>query len=138
VPAFFSIWEISANGGVFSLDAMASTSAKQSNGGGTNVGLSGQPLTVSASNDVVFQSYWAAGGANGTSNYPLPKTPGDGVEFYISGGAGTAVLENTFSSTVPVPVHMYTGTAGVGAVAFKATSASGIVQPPTNLQVVVH
>ena len=138
VPAFFSIWEISANGGAFSLDAMASTSAKQSNGGGTNVGLTGQPLTVSASNDVVFQSYWAAGGANGTSNYPLPKTPGDGVEFYISGGAGTAVLENTFSSTVPVPVHMYTGTAGVGAVAFKATSASGTVQPPTNLRVVVQ
>lgn len=116
----FFVWEIASTGGTFLFDALAA----QSNA--ASFSPPGPALTVTGSNDVVFEASLVSGGSSSINLYPQTHILGNGTcggfEYFFCNGQ-LAMLQNTFSSSVPTPLwvnQQNTATAVTG-VAFSST-----------------
>jgi len=121
-PTAFALWEVASSSGPFSLDNLGAAQRA----GSPVLTVQGVPLTLSGSNDVIFQSAWISGGTNAISLYPGPENPnGQAIFFYstaTSANAGSAALLNTTNGTAPIWINGGTNSAGTGVtgIAFKA------------------
>jgi hypothetical protein len=113
-PTAFALWEVASSSGPFSFDAIGSAQRA----GSPVITVQGVPLTLSGSNDVIFQSAWISGGTNAISLYPGPENPnGQAILFYstaTSANAGSAALLNTTNGTAPIWINGGTNSAGNG------------------------
>lgn len=137
---YFAVWEIASTTGPFTFDAEGSAQR----GGSPNVTVQGIGLTLSGTNDVIFQSAFIPGGTNAVSLYPHPlNANGQGTEFFSNasnGGANAAnaALLNTTNGTAPLWINGGNNsvTAATG-VAFRTATALAPA-PPTGLTAVVN
>jgi len=127
----FAVSEISSTGGAFSFDTQGSTT----NSAGFSP--SGQPLTLTGTNDVIFQSIFVSGGTSSVSFYPLPYIDGQGHQFF-NNEAAQATLLNASSGVAPLWVNQQNSATVVSGVAFKAVGGSSPPNPPTGLTAVVQ
>lgn len=111
----FAIWEISTASGSFVPDTQGSAT----NLGSVTLSPSGVALTLSGTNDVIFQSIFAPGGTSSVTLYPLGYQNGLGQQFF-NNQAGHAALLNTTDGTAPqwATENIVTTVTGV---AFKAS-----------------
>jgi hypothetical protein len=129
----FAFWEIASTAGPFSLDAIGNTVNP------ATYPARGQPLTISGSNDVIFQGGEVPGGASGVSVYPQTYSL-LGLGYVGTQNASEALLLNSGPGpTAPVPswvnVNQVTGVFGA---AFRTVGGPTLPSPPTGLTAVVH
>jgi len=133
----FGIWEIASSTGLaWTLDAQGSH---------VNVASAappGQSLTISATNDVIFQGGFAPGGASGVSVYPQTYIRSGGIGYILFNEASEAVLLNSGPGpAAPTPTWIdpqVTQNMAVFGIAFTAAGTSTAPNPPTGLTAVVH
>jgi hypothetical protein len=110
-------YEVSRTSGSFVLDTQASTGIT-----GTTSTTTGQALTLSGTNDVIFQelSSLATNIPLAQSLYPQPLLKTSQGQIFANDKASTGVLLNTKNGTAPKYLMFATGqAAAVSAVAFK-------------------
>jgi hypothetical protein len=110
----FAVFEVSRNdAGTWALDTNASVqNAATLNPTGPTLTLSGG----TAAKEVVFQGYFADGGASAMTRQIMPHVPGIGTGFFPGGDAGLGILLNTnlgdnaqyrYGSTNPTAMYAY-------------------------------
>jgi hypothetical protein len=127
----FAVSEIASASGSFSFDTQGSTTNSAS------FNPKGQALTLTGTNDVIFQSIFVPGGTSSENFYPLPYIDGQGHQFF-NNEAAQATLLNTASGAAPLWVDQQNQTTVVSGVAFKAVGGSAPPNPPTGLTAVVQ
>lgn len=121
----FTVSEVASASGSFVLDAQGSaTNAASYNPKGVTV-------TVTGTNDVIFQAAFVPGGTSSVSSY----TQGN-LNFLNNDGAQVARL-NTADGTAPTWINEQNNATVVSGIAFK-TGTTLSPAPPTNLGAVVH
>lgn len=125
----FTIWEVATTTGVFALDAQGSTTNSAS------FYPHGQTLTLSGSNDVIFQAIFVPGGTSGDTLYPY--TSQNSINFFNTNAAVVARL-NTNDGTAPIFVDQQNNATAVSGIAFKTSGTGTAPAPPTGLAAVVH
>jgi hypothetical protein len=91
----YAVWEIATTSGSFALDTQGST---QNPAAGFDP--RGQALTLTGTNDVIFESIFAPGGTSAVTLYPMGYIKGQGQQFF-NNQAGLAALLNTKNGTPP-------------------------------------
>lgn len=114
----FAEWEINTMDNPFTLDAIGS---HQNNTNST--GPSGVTLSLTGTNDVIFQSAFIGGGTSSVTLYPQPRIAGCGVQFYCA-QAGNAALLNTINGTAPLWANEQNTQTAVTGAAFTSSSGS--------------
>jgi hypothetical protein len=98
----------------------------------------GPTLTLSGTNDVIFQSIFIPGGTSSVSRYPMPYNIGNDAQFF-NAQAANAVLLNTRDGNGPFWVNGQPNTpTTVAGIAFKSGTGTGSLAPPTGLTAVVN
>lgn len=126
--ASFAFWEVASTSGPFSFDAQGSAVNSPS------YNQAGVPLTLTGTNDAIFQAIFIPGGTSGVSFYPIAYTPGS--DGFFDTNAAQSTLLNASSGVVPVWVDEQNNTTVVTGIAFKTGTAVAIA-PPTGLTAVV-
>ncbi|HVS90367.1 MAG TPA: hypothetical protein VHF01_19350 [Candidatus Acidoferrum sp.] len=126
----FAVFEVASTSGVFTFDAQGSAT----NGSGFT--QNGIGLSLTGSNDAIFQSAFVPGGTSSVSLYPQPRVPGQDTMFFTN-EAGAAVLLNTTNGTAPKWVDQQNQGAIVTGIAFR-TGTGTAPAPPTGLAAVVN
>jgi hypothetical protein len=108
----FEVYEVSRTSGIWSLDTQGSTQRTGSGGYFT-----GQALTLTGSNDVIFQGEFNPGGVVGASLYPLAFVASSGG--FLNNEAGSNILLNTTNGTAPIWGTNQNVASSVDAVAFQ-------------------
>lgn len=111
--ASFAIWEVDTTSGPFAFDAQ---------GSGTNspsYNPSGVALSLTGTNDVIFQSIYVPGGTSSVSFYPMPRIPGQGTQFF-NNEASCAARLNTADGAAPLWADEQNNATAVTGIAFKA------------------
>jgi hypothetical protein len=125
-----AVWELATTGGSFSFDTQGSATNAAS------YSPFGVALSLSGSNDAIFQSIFVPGGTSTVSLYPYPRNNGCGIQFYC-GQAANALRINTTDGTAPRWANQQNNATVVTGVAFK-TGTGTVVAPPTGLAAVVN
>lgn len=123
-----SFWEIASTSGPFTLDVQGSATNSASYSPG------GVPLTLTGTNDAIFQAIFVPGGTSGVTFYPYPRIPGQGPQF-MEANAAQATLLNAKSGVVPFWANEQGNVTAVTGIAFRTGTA---LAPPTGLAAVVH
>jgi len=110
--ASFAVWEVATTSGVFALDAQGSANNSAS------YNPSGVLLSLTGSNDVIFQSAFVNGGTSSVGFYPLPRIPGQGTQFFNNEAACAALL-NTTNGAAPLWANQQNNATVVTGVAFN-------------------
>ena len=113
----YAVWEIATTSGSFALDTQGSTQNPA-----TGFNPRGQALTLTGTNDVIFQSIFAPGGTSSVTLYPMGYINGQG-QLFFNNQAGLAALLNTTNGAAPEWATENVPTTVFG-VAFKATAAT--------------
>jgi hypothetical protein len=132
---YFAIWEIAnASGTAFSLDAIGKTTNSAS------LAPPGQVLSITGTNDVIFQSVFAPGGTSSWTLMPMPRiiVGGAGGMFYLNQAANAVILNSGPAPSIPNWNDQQNLASIVTGVAFKAVGGSTSVNPPTGLTVAVQ
>jgi hypothetical protein len=108
----FEVYEVTRTSGTWSLDTQGSTQRTGSGGYFT-----GQALTLTGSNDVIFQGEFNPGGVVGASLYPLAFVASSGG--FLNNEAGSNILLNTTNGTAPIWGTNQNVASSVDAVAFQ-------------------
>lgn len=129
---YFAIYEVASTSGSFAFDAQGSVTVPFTNT------PQGPTLTLSGTNDVIFQSAFIPGGTSSVSRYPIPYNVGNDAQFFNAQAANAALL-NTADGTGPFWVNGQPGTTTIHTgVAFKSGTSGTIPAPPTGLTTVVN
>jgi hypothetical protein len=144
----FLFWEIATTTGSFVLDAHGSAINNT-----TSFFNNGPTLTLTGSNDVIFETEWCVGGSLGPNLYPQPFIAGNAngagpFNYFLFNEASMVVLLDSapvqaamnLGSQAPTPTwlnpqHNPTFVSGV---AFSTVGASASPNPPTGLTAIVH
>jgi hypothetical protein len=122
------MWEIATISGSFALDAQGSATVAAS------FRPKGQALTLSGSNDVIFQAIFVPGGTSGVTLYPYSSSSTN----FFNTNAGVVARLNTTDGTAPLWVNEQNNATVVSGVAFKTAGTGTAPAPPTGLGAVVH
>jgi hypothetical protein len=128
--ANFAIWEVASTAGPFAFDAQGSATRPAS------FSPSGVALTLTGTNDAIFQAAFVPGGTSAVSYYPQPRIPGSGTQFFDA-QAGQALLLNATSNVVPLWANEQNNATVVTGIAFRTGTATALA-PPTGLAAVVN
>jgi hypothetical protein len=110
----YAVWEIATTSGSFALDTQGSTQNPA-----TGFNPRGQALTLTGTNDVIFQSIFSPGGTSSVTLYPMGYINGQG-QLFFNNQAGLAALLNTTNGAAPEWATENVPTTVFG-VAFKTT-----------------
>jgi hypothetical protein len=119
----FAASEIASTSGPFTLDVQGSATNSASYSPG------GVPLTLTGTNDAIFQAIFVPGGSSGVTEYPLPS----GFPFFNNEACQVALL-NASTGVRPFWADEQNNVTVVTGVAFRAGTAPA---PPTGLAAVV-
>jgi hypothetical protein len=97
----------------------------------------GVALSLTGTNDAIFQSIFVPGGTSAVSFYPQPRIPGQATQFF-NNEAANAVLLNTATGVQPVWENQQNSATVVAGVAFRTGTAPAPPAPPTGLAAVVN
>jgi hypothetical protein len=122
----FALSEIASTGGPFTFDVQGSAT------NGASLSPGGVPLTLTGTNDVIFQSIFVPGGTSGATWYPLSNN-----WVFFNNNAAQVALLNASSGVRPFWVDEQNNTTVVTGVAFRTGTALAPA-PPTGLAAVVH
>lgn len=137
----FAIWEISTTGGgTFSFDTQGSH-VDTTNG----FNIPGQALTLTGTNDVIFQLLWENGGSGGPNYYAQPTIPFNSTTnvgpfnyFVFNEAASVVLLDSGPTPLTPTWLNPQPNTVFASGVAFSASGVSNAPNPPTGLTAVVN
>ena len=127
----FAVTEVSPQGGAFSLDVQGSTQNAAS------YNPSGQPLTLSGADDVIFQTIFIPGGTTAVTYYPEPRSSPAQAQMFFNNNAGFAVLLDATTGVVPEWANQQNNATLVTGIAFKTGTATAPA-PPSSLTAVVN
>jgi hypothetical protein len=126
----FTVWEVASTNGPFTFDVQGSAQRAAS------YNPSGIALSLTGTNDVIFQSAFVPGGTSAVSFYPMPRVPGQGTMFFNNNAANAALL-NTTNGAAPLWANQQNNATVVTGVAFRTGTALAPA-PPTGLAAVVN
>lgn len=114
----FGIWEIATTNGSFVLDT------QDSHVNAASFAPSGQALTLTGTNDVIFQGGFVPGGAAGVTAYPQTYllSPGSGY-ILLNEASEAALLDSGPTPQTPVWVNPQNNTTSAFGIAFKTVNA---------------
>jgi hypothetical protein len=127
----FAVWEVTSSTGPFAFDTQGSAQNSAS------FSPKGVALSLTGTNDAIFQSIFVPGGTSSVSFYPQPRIPGQATQFF-NNEAANAVLLNTAIGVQPVWENQQNSATVVAGVAFRTGTAPAPPAPPTGLAAVVN
>lgn len=113
----FAFFEVSRTSGSFALDTQNSANDTSTSCSTNNFNCSGQALTLTGSDDVIFQFGHCDGGCNAITDFPIASNAG-GNGPAVSLNSFAVALLNTNNGSAPL-IGYPTGGMTVAAVAFK-------------------
>ena len=131
----FGFWEVASNtGSPWAFD----TQGSHVNAAGPSP--SGQALTITGKNDVIFSGMFAPGGSGSATYFPGTFLAHQGAGYILFNEASEAALLNS-GPTAPTPIwvdpQVAQNTATFG-IAFTSGGVSTAPNPPTGLTAIVH
>jgi hypothetical protein len=108
----FAVWELASASGSFTFDIQGSATNAAS------YSPKGVALTLTGTNDVIFQSAFVNGGTSAVSLYPMPRISGQGTMFFNNEAACAALL-NTTDGAAPLWANEQNNATVVTGIAFK-------------------
>lgn len=128
---FFSIWEVTSTAGAFAFDTQSSTQNSAS------FSPPGAALSLTGTNDAVFQAIFVPGGTSSGSYLMQPRIPGASLNFFNNNAAEGGVM-NVSSAPPIIWVNQQNNATVVTGVAFKTGTGPAPPAPPTGLAAVVN
>jgi hypothetical protein len=129
----FGIWEIHSNTG---LPFVFDTQASQVNA--ASFAPSGPALTLSGTNDVIFQGGFVPGGASGESYYPHSYAAHQSAYILFNEASESMLLDSGPTAPTAVWINPQNNITGGFGIAFTSGGTSALPNPPTGLTAIVH